>query len=137
MRLLITTPLGTVVDARNVMHVRAEDETGAFGLLAGYTLFVTVLAVSVMSWRDRQGTEHYVAVRGGMLEMRGGDLVAVATPEAVAGDDLRLLESDVLARFRRQHEAEQAARVDAQRLHLAAIRQIIRLLRPEHDRALP
>lgn len=137
MRLLVTTPLATVVEAHDVVSVRAEDETGAFGLLGGHAPFVTVLAVSVVSWRARLGAEHYVAVRGGMLEMRGGDLVAIATPEAVAADDLHVLESEVLARFRKQQEAEQAARVDAQRLRLAAIRQIVRLLKSERRSALP
>jgi F-type H+-transporting ATPase subunit epsilon len=136
MRVVVTTPLATVVDASDVVHVRAEDETGAFGLLEGHTSFLTVLEVSVLSWRDWRGAEHHVAVRGGMLEMRGGALVAVATSEAVAADDLHVLESEVLVRFRTQQEAEQAARVDAQRLHLAAIRQIVRLLRPERSAVL-
>lgn len=131
MRLLVTTPLAMVVDAPEVVSVRAEDETGAFGLLEGHALFVTVLTVSVLSWRARDGAEHHVAVRAGMLEMCAGELVAVATPEAVAADDLHVLESEVLARFRTQQEAEKIARVDAQRLHLAAIRQLVRLLRPE------
>jgi F-type H+-transporting ATPase subunit epsilon len=128
--LTVTTPLAIIVEADDVAHLRAEDETGAFGILSGHADFLTALAVSVVSWRDRRGTEHHVAVRGGMLEVRGGQTIAIATPEAVCGDDLHLLESEVLARFRRQLEEEQAARVDAQRLYLAAIRQICRLLRP-------
>jgi F-type H+-transporting ATPase subunit epsilon len=67
--------------------------------------------------------------------VRDGTNVLVATPEAVAGDDLHRLESEVLARFRQQLEAERAAHTEAQRLHLAAIRQIMRLLRPESSHA--
>ena len=51
----------------------------------------------MVSWRDDRGAEHHVAVRGGMLEVRGGDTIAIATPEAVAGDDLHRLETEVLA----------------------------------------
>ena len=131
MKLTVTTPLAIVVEADGVAHLRAEDETGAFGILAGHADFLTALAVSVASWRDDRGAEHHVAVRGGMLEVRGGDTIAIATPEAVPGDDLRHLESEVLARFRRQLAEEQAARTDAQRLYLAAIRQIVRFLRAE------
>jgi F-type H+-transporting ATPase subunit epsilon len=137
-RLTVTTPLAIVVEADDVAPLRAEDETGAFGILPGHADFLTAPAVSVASWRDDRGAEHHVAVRGGMLEVRGGmlevrggDTIAIASPEAVTGDDLHHLESEVLARFRRQLAEEQAARTDAQRLYLAAIRQIVRFLRME------
>jgi len=69
--------------------------------------------------------------------VHGGDAIAIATPEAVAGDDLHRLESEVLARFRRQVVEEQAARTDAERLYLAAIRQIARFLHAERAPANP
>ena len=137
MKLTVTTPLAIVVDADNVAHLRAEDETGAFGILPGHADFLTALIVSVASWRDDRGAEHHIAVRGGMLEVRGGETIAIATPEAVIGDDLHQLESEVLAGFRRRFADEQAARTDAQRLYLAAIRQIVRFLRAERAPALP
>jgi len=136
-RLSVVTPLAVVVDIDNVAHLRAEDETGAFGILLGHADFLTALAVSVASWRDERGVEHHVAVRGGMLEVRGGNTVAIATPEAVRGDDLHRLESDVLARFRRQLTEERAARTDAERLYLAAIRQIVRFIRAERGPRMP
>jgi F-type H+-transporting ATPase subunit epsilon len=129
-RLTVTTPLEIVVEAGDVAHLRAEDETGAFGILSGHADFLTALAVSVVSWRDRRGAEHYIAVRGGMLDVRGGQTIIIATPEAVTGEDLHQLESEVMARFRRELEEERAARTDARRLYLAAMRQICRLLRP-------
>jgi F-type H+-transporting ATPase subunit epsilon len=129
-RLTVATPLAIVVEASDVAHLRAEDETGAFGILSGHADFLTALTVSVVSWRDRRGAEHYIAVRGGMLDVRGGQTIIIATPEAVTGEDLHQLESEVMARFRRQLEEERAARTDAQRLYLAAMRQICRLLRP-------
>ncbi len=137
MRLTVTTPLDIVVDAEEVAHVRAEDATGAFGVLSGHADFLTALAISVVSWRDAQGVEHHVAAHGGMLEVRSGKTVAIATREAVPGDDLHQLETEVLTRFRRQLVQEQAARKDAQRLYLAAIRQICRYLRPGRSTARP
>lgn len=137
MRLTVTTPLAVAVEAEDIVHLRAEDATGAFGILAGHADFLTALAVSVVSWRDRGGAEHHVAVLGGMLEVRGGKTITIATREAVASDDLRRLETEVLAQFRREVEAEQAARTDAQRLYLAAIRQICRFLRSERAPAIP
>jgi F-type H+-transporting ATPase subunit epsilon len=137
MRLTVTTPLAIVVDAADVLHLRAEDDTGAFGILSGHADFLTTLAVSVVSWRDGRSDEHHVAVRGGMLEVRGGERISIAAPEAVQGEDLGSLETDVLAVFQRQLAEEQAARSDAQRLYLAAIRQICRFLRPERTTGFP
>jgi F-type H+-transporting ATPase subunit epsilon len=137
MRLTISTPLAIVADAHDVAHLRAEDETGAFGILPGHADFLTVLAVSVVSWRDQSGSEHHAAVRGGVLEVRGGEAIAVATREAVRDDDLHRLEVEVLAAFRRGVEEEKAARTDAQRLYLAAIRRICQFLRSERAPAIP
>lgn len=135
MRLDITTPFTTVLRTDEAVHIRAEDPTGAFGILQGHADFLTALSICVLTWRDGRGGEHYVALRGGMLSVCNGGSVNVATPEAVAGEDLHSLETDVLARFHRHLDEERAARTAAQRLHLAAIRQIMRLLRPEPDHA--
>jgi len=137
MRLTVTTPLAVVVEAEDVAHVRGEDETGAFGILAGHADFLTALAVSVLSWRDAGGAEYHIAVQGGMLEVRDGQTVAVAVRQAIASDDLHKLETEVLTAFRQASEEEKAARIDAERLYLAAIRQICRFLRSERPPALP
>ena len=128
MKFTVTTPLAIVADIDGVAHVRAEDETGAFGILQGHADFLTALTLSVVSWRVADGGEHHVAVRGGMLQVRGGNAVTVATREAVVSDDLEHLETEVLAAFRRNADEEHAARTDSQRLYLAAIRQISRLV---------
>ena len=135
MRLSITTPFATVLHTDEAVHVRADDASGAFGILHGHADFLTVLGVSVLTWRDGHASEHYVALRGGVLSVQDGNSVTVTTGEAVVGEDLRLLETEVLARFHRQADEERAAHTEAQRLHLAAIRQIMRLLRPEPGHA--
>lgn len=137
MNLTVTTPLAIVAKAGNVAHVRAEDDSGAFGMLRGHADFLTALAISVVSWRDDGGVEHHIAVRGGMLAVSGGNTITIATREAVADDDLHRLETEVLASFRRRNEEEVMARTDAQRLYLAAIRQIYRFLRPDGSRPVP
>ena len=129
MRLSVSTALALITDSDAVAHVRAEDETGAFGILPGHADFLTALSLSVVSWRDLKGGEHHLAVRGGMLEVCNGNLVTIATREAIAGDDLNWLQTEVLATFRRRTDEEKKSRTDAQRLYLAAIRQICRYLR--------
>lgn len=128
MKLSVATPLAIVVEADHVAHLRAEDDSGAFGILPGHADFLTALSLSVATWRDEAGHEHHVALRGGTLEVRDGDTIRIATREAVADDDLGRLEREVLASFRCHTEEEAKARLDAQRLYLAAIRQICRFL---------
>ena len=122
MRLQIATPLMVVLDADGVVSVRAEDETGAFGILPGHADFITALAISVVSWRDERGRRGEVAVRGGVLTVKDGDLVGIATRQAVGEETLKRLGDAVLARFREEAEAEASAHVAAGRMELAALR---------------
>jgi F-type H+-transporting ATPase subunit epsilon len=127
-RLLVTTPTELIVDEAEVLHVRAEDETGAFGIQPGHADFLTVLAISVISWRPTAGDTCHVAVRGGVLTVRNGDLVEVATRDAVREESLERLRGAVLDEFRAQHEKEAEARVSDARLHMATMRQLQRFL---------
>jgi F-type H+-transporting ATPase subunit epsilon len=131
MRLLITTPTAVVVDDPDVVAVRAEDETGSFGILDRHADFLTVLTVSVVAWHHADGRRRYCAVRRGVLRVDGGSEVAVATREAIVGDDLDRLEQEVLTQLRSALDAERTARTEGMQLQMKAIRQIIRYLRPE------
>lgn len=131
MDLVVTTPTSVVVRVPDVVHLRAEDASGGFGVLSGHADLLTALGVSVLSWRCADGREGHCAVHGGVLTVSGGVHVAVATRDAVVGDDLAVLERDVLARFRREREEEEEARTGARRMHLAAVRHILAYLRPE------
>ena len=134
MKLRIVTPLSVVVDEDGVRSVRAEDASGGFGILPGHADFLTSLAISVVGWKSDDGTPCYCAVRRGVLTVAGGRDVAIATREAVTGDDLATLDRTVLARFRADIETERAEHVESTRLQLNAIRQIMRHLRPDGRR---
>jgi F-type H+-transporting ATPase subunit epsilon len=43
LRLSISTPASILVDAAEIASLRAEDESGSFGILAGHADFLTVL----------------------------------------------------------------------------------------------
>lgn len=131
MRLQILTPLAVVVDENSVLALRAEDASGGFGILPRHADFLTGLTISVVSWRSHDGAQRYCAVRGGVLSVTGGQLIDIATREAVAGDDLATLDETVLSRFRADSESERTERVENTRLQLNAIRQIMRHLRPD------
>ena len=131
MRLLITTPTAVVIDDPNVVAVRAEDESGSFGILDGHADFLTALTVSVVSWHCTDDRQRFCAVRHGVLSVTRRSEVAIATREALPGDDLDHLEQVVLAEFRESLEAERTARAESLQLQMKAIRQIVRYLRPE------
>jgi F-type H+-transporting ATPase subunit epsilon len=137
MKLVVTTPTSVAIEQNGVTYVRAEDRTGSFGIERGHADFLTVLAISVLIWRDAEGNERYVAVRGGVLRVNGGSMVEVATREAVVGDDLARLRAEVLAQFARNLETELSARRGALNLERAAIRRLYRYLRPGERTRVP
>ena len=136
MRLLITDPTAIVVDHTDVTSLRAEDESGSFGILNGHADLLTALPISVVAWRHADGKLEYCAIRRGVLTVRGGNQIAIATREAQRGDDLDALEASVLTRFRSDAEAERAGRAAATRLHTEAIRRIVDALRPDRQREI-
>ena len=135
MRLLITDPTAVIADHADIESVRAEDDSGSFGMLDGHADLLTVLAVSVLSWRHRDGRAGFCAVRRGVLRVHGGRQVSVATRQAQPGDDLETLEREVLQRFRAEIDAERSGRVAALRLQAQAVRRIVEALRPDHGAA--
>ena len=110
MRLVVTTPTAIALDESSVRHVRAEDPSGAFGIESGHADFLTTLSICVVRWRDGGGIEHYVAVRGGVLRVREGKVVEIATRDAVVDDDLGHLRGEVLAAMAQNVETEQSVR---------------------------
>jgi len=130
MRLLITTPTAVIADEPDVAAVRAEDETGSFGILQGHADFLTVLAVSVVAWRRPDGKQRYCAVRRGVLRVSDGNEIAIATRDAITGDNLDHLEQVVVGQLRSELETERTARTESLQLQMKAIRQIVRYLRP-------
>jgi len=129
MSLRIMTPLAIVVD-QPASSLRANDASGSFGILPGHADFLTRLAVSVVSWTTSEGAARFCAVRGGALTVRAGQ-IAIATREAVTGDDLGTLDHEVLARFRTEMDEERVEHVETTRLHLSAMRQMLVRLQPK------
>jgi F-type H+-transporting ATPase subunit epsilon len=129
MSLQILTPLAVIVD-QTVLSLRAVDASGSFGILQGHGDFLTRLALSVVTWTTPDGAAHFCAVRGGALTVRAGN-IAIATREAVRGDDLDRLDRDVLSRFRADLDDERVEHVETTRLHLNAMRQMLSRLQPK------
>jgi F-type H+-transporting ATPase subunit epsilon len=129
MRLTIVTPLAMVVD-QDIASLRAEDASGSFGIWPGHAAFLTSLAISVVSWTTPAKVTHFCAVRGGVLTVTDGKSIAIATREAVTGDDLATLDQTALARFRADIEVERTEHTESTILQLNAVRRLVSRLRP-------
>jgi F-type H+-transporting ATPase subunit epsilon len=130
LHLTVTTPAQILVQSNDVLAVRAEDQSGSFGILPGHADLLTVLVPSVVRWRTTDGTARFCAVRGGVFTVASGRDVAVACREGVVGDSLDDLEAKVRAVRAQELEADRRARVEQVRLHALAVRQLVRYLRP-------
>jgi F-type H+-transporting ATPase subunit epsilon len=122
------TPLSVVVD-EEIDNLRAEDTSGSFGIRPGHAPFLTALAISILIWQKAEA-ERFCALRGGVMTVTGGTTIAIATREAVAGDNLTTLDTEVLARFQSDADEERIEHVETMRLQLHTIRRMISRLQP-------
>ncbi len=129
LRLTIATPSALLLDAPDVRSLRAQDASGAFGVLPGHADLLTVLPPSVLRWTHANGATRYCALSGGVLTVSGGTRVAVACRRATLGDDLERLQGEVAAARAAELDADRRARVEQTRLHAQALRQLMRSLR--------
>ena len=133
LRLTIATPAKLLVD-EDVRSVRAEDASGAFGVLPGHADLLTVLPPSVVRWTAEGEPTRYCALSGGVLTITGGNRVAVACRRGTRGEDLERLEANVAAGRAAELDADRRARVEQTRLHAQAVRQLMRYLRGDGER---
>ena len=130
LHLVITTPGAVLVDAADVISIRAEDESGSFGIHPGHADLITVVSPSVVRWRSAAAAERFCVVLGGVLTVDRGRTVAIACREGVLGDDLHGLEAEVQAQRTAETDADHKARVEQMRLQAMAVRQMMRYLNP-------
>lgn len=136
--------LGSVLyDSEAVYSVRAEDASGSFVIWPGHVDLLTVLTVGVLSWRQPgsdpalvQSWQH-CAVRRGVLSLQGGCELAIATREAVLGDDLEQLQDQVLTQLSARSQAEDEARRSSRELEIRALRQLVRRTQAQARTAWP
>lgn len=137
MRLQIVTPLAVEADLADIATVRADDRTGSFMILPRHADFITVLTITVVEWSTVTGETGHIAVRGGILRVEGGELVQIATRQAVSGPTLEKLGTAVLDQLRDEAETEAKTRVAATRLHMGLIRQLDRYLQTGRGYFIP
>ena len=129
LHLIIATPAKVLADVEDIRSLRAEDDSGAFGVLPGHADLLTVLPPSVVRWTAQDGSVRYCAVGGGVLRIAGGKLVAVACRRGAVANDLSALQAEIDALRSAELEADRRARVAQTMLHARALRRFMRYLR--------
>jgi F-type H+-transporting ATPase subunit epsilon len=132
LRLTIATPSTLLLDAPDVRALRAEDGSGAFGVLPGHADLLTVLPPSLLRWTRADGSTRYCALSGGVMTVSAGRWVAVACRRGTLGDDLERLQAEVAAARAAELDADRRAKVEQTRLHAQALRRLMMSLRGGH-----
>jgi F-type H+-transporting ATPase subunit epsilon len=103
----VVTPLKIM--EKDIRHIRLKDGTGFFGIMKGHTAFLTVLEPSLCYYTDAEGKEFFLAVDGGILNVREG--VASLTSRGVyESADAEKLAEIIDAAILRRDESEIALR---------------------------
>ncbi|MBN3848821.1 F0F1 ATP synthase subunit epsilon [Paraburkholderia sp. Ac-20342] len=130
LHLMIATPAAVLVDDTGVVALRAEDDSGSFGILPGHANFLTVLVPCVIRWHGADTVPHFCAVEAGVLRAVDGHSVTIACRDGIRGDTLVALQAQVEAARVKRLDTARRARVEQTRLHTQAVRQLLRYLRP-------
>jgi F-type H+-transporting ATPase subunit epsilon len=131
--LTIVTPLAVILKDAPAVSLRAEDDSGAFGILPGHADFLTVIDAGVLRWREDDRNWHYCALRGGVFAVTRGCDVHVACREATLSDDLPSLQARVAAMQSQRLEQARSFRSERTKLHARAIRHLMREFKGSGD----
>jgi F-type H+-transporting ATPase subunit epsilon len=100
--LRLRTPRALLVDAP-VKSITAEDAGGWFGMLPGRSDVVAALVPGLLLFEDADG-ECFVALAGGLLELRDGECRVMAR-EAVVSRELDAIGDELEAQLRAREES--------------------------------
>ncbi|MGF1540460.1 MAG: F0F1 ATP synthase subunit epsilon [Pleurocapsa sp.] len=125
MQLKVLVPTKVFLE-ETVEQVNAEAKDGAFGLLPNHIDFVTALAPGILSYRNQQGEEVFIAVDEGIL-VKCGQEVLVSTGQAVKDADLETLHQTVEQEFRQLNEQQKLTRTAVARLEVGLARGILEM----------
>ncbi len=120
--LQIRTPHGLLV-AQAVDAITAEDRSGWFGVAPGRADLVAVLPPGLLTFRDSEG-EGFVALSGGLLELRSGRCRVLAR-EAVVSRNLDEIADELEAHLRDRNARSETHRSVMDELVREALRRMV------------
>jgi F-type H+-transporting ATPase subunit epsilon len=125
MRLKLLIPTRVVVD-QEVTRIVVDAEDGSMCLLPRHIDFLAALVPGILSFDDKEGSEHFAAIDEGILVKRGPE-VLVSTRQAVRGVDLGQLRATVREQFAILDDRERAAHTAVAKLEASFLRGYLEL----------
>jgi F-type H+-transporting ATPase subunit epsilon len=128
LQLVIATPFSVLIDEKHVLSLRAEDDSGSFGVLPGHTDFLTVLSPSALQWRTADGNEQCCVISEAIFRVSSGSKITIACREATLSESLQGLREQITLIRAQRRDAIQRARVSQTQLQARAVRQLAHYL---------
>jgi F-type H+-transporting ATPase subunit epsilon len=104
-KIKIITPAKTF--ERQIKYIRLKDDTGSFGIMKGHINFLTALEPSLGYYTDINGREVFIAVDGGILNVRDG-VITLTSREVFESDDAEKLGEVIENTIIKRDESETA-----------------------------
>ncbi len=92
---------------REIKYIRLKDDTGSFGIMKGHINFLTALEPSLGYYTDINGREVFIAVDGGILNVRDG-VITLTSREVFKSDDAEKLGEVIENTIIKRDESEMA-----------------------------
>ncbi|MCF6150537.1 MAG: F0F1 ATP synthase subunit epsilon [Candidatus Kuenenia sp.] len=124
--LQIVTP--TKILQKEIRSIRLKDETGFFGILKGHTDFLTILVPSLCYYKDKDGNEVFLAVNGGFLHIREGNVTLISS-EVFESDNAEKLSSIIEDTFAKRDKAEKAFQKSLEGLERSFMKKTVEFIR--------
>lgn len=118
----------------HVQSFLGEDESGSFGIFAGHARFMTVLAFGLAQFKMDDGQQHFVALAGGLLFMRG-DLLTLGTRRFVTDVNFERISEKLRSEIAREERELRATRESLHTLEDSVLKRLYDLGRKRHELA--
>ena len=115
MILKIMTPYSVILNTP-VSQVTVDAVDGFFTLKPRHIDFVNALKAGILTYQ-KEGKEGFVACNHGVI-VKKGDEVAISTPLAILGENLKELKKKIAIDFRNMEEERKEVRVSMARLEV-------------------
>lgn len=124
MQMTLMTPERIMVN-RSVKKIVAEAENGFFCLLPRHVDYLAGLVPGILSYWD-DNREYLLAVDEGTL-VKCSDVVKISVRNAIPGDSLQELETQVREQFKQLDQREQQIRLALRKLEADFVRRFVEL----------
>jgi len=123
---------GQTQSFEHITQFIGADGSGFFGVLAGHAPFVAVLRYGLARFQDEDGTWHYMALPGGVLQFTNNRLM-VTSVQCFLGDDRDILVEQLAAAMETENSDIHNARATLAQIEQSLMRRLMQLGKPGEE----